>query len=355
MIENKDKKEKVRLMVTLLIHVVPAATLSFLIQLIMHEVGHMIGGYITGWRLIYLQVFHLAIVKKDKRLLIVFVPSNNCQCIMYPKSVNSGAKIYTMGGCYVNLLLAILGLIAMLTGYRNMVLWVYYWCFFAVGIVFYLMNGISNTRRICNDKACSKLLKSDTNTRLCHNAQLIIARHLNEGNTYERIGEEFFDLSGDKADNDILAYHAVLEFYFHLETGNYAKMVYALEKIDMEAPISRGVRNIIILERLYSEMIMSMINGSKSPLDERKYMNNIREYIKRYDTKGDVHSVRVKATYNIYDLLNKGNITDAYYQLDYIISDIEKMKCIYEGEKLFCISQLHKLYNIISSNITNVV
>ncbi len=338
-------------MSNMLIHILPAIGASLLIHLIIHEAGHLLGGLLTGWRFLHLQVNHIAVVRHMKGIRFKFLPSINYQCIMYPRTIETGARVYTMSGCWMNMLLAFLGLIGILFRCGDMVLWVYSWCFFVSGIGFYLMNGIPNTKRLCNDKACCRLLKMDSITRQCHNAQLIIAKCLGEGMTYKWIGEELICLSGDLADNDILAYQAVLEYYYHLETGNHERMIHALEMIDLKASISNEVMDIIALERLYSELVISIVNRMNKPIESKKYLNDINAYICKHKIGGDVHSFRVKATYDAYECAIRENPECSHRIIDKAITDLMQMPCLYKGEKIFCVNQLIKVKDSITSII----
>ena len=49
-----------------LLHIVPAIAIGFIMQLIIHETGHLVGGLLTGWRFSYLQLYNLVLKKKAK-------------------------------------------------------------------------------------------------------------------------------------------------------------------------------------------------------------------------------------------------------------------------------------------------
>lgn len=50
-------------MIDILINAIPSITIAFIVQLLLHEVGHLIGGIVTGWNFIYLQAFHITVIK----------------------------------------------------------------------------------------------------------------------------------------------------------------------------------------------------------------------------------------------------------------------------------------------------
>lgn len=333
----------------ILLYMIPAAALAFLIHLILHEVGHFLGGLLTGWKLINLQIYHFALVRDKDRVRFRYLPAVNYQCIMYPKSLETGAILYTIGGYLMNLFIGLIGFILLFIT-EKLLIWSYAWCFFGIGLVFYLINGAANTRRICNDKACYLLIKKSENTKVCHNAQLMIAKGLNEGMTYQRISEELLCLNGDRADNDIEAYQAILEYYFHLEAINFIMMRKALDKMREDAAYCKEIADIIAIEQLYLELVARLEGIAAEPIDERKYGCNISHYISEHGATGDVHIARIRAVYKAYECVRLGNINEAITLLNKAGEEIKAMKCLYEGEKIFCIRQVDRLINMIRVN-----
>lgn len=325
----------------LLIHIVPAIGLGFVIQIIFHEIGHLLGGLLTGWSFMYLQLYRLVILIDNKRLKIRIVGERGYRCIMYPKSINQGAILYTTGGVIANLLLTIAGIIILIVIALPMVIWLYIWSFAVFGLGLFLINGIKRTIRVCNDKECYNLLKANEVNKHCHNAQLIIAKQLIEGISYRDIGEEVICLCPDIVQNDIQAYQAVLEYYYYLDANNHIKMGYALNKIHDKDNISNEVLSIIKLEHIYLQLILSInvLNRSHSNAS----ISDIKRNINKQRNRVDVHSLRVKTVYEAYILLCDGKDNEAIEALDAAIRSIQSLVCIYDGERIFCINQLRSI------------
>ena len=335
--------------VIILIYMIPAAALSFIVHLLLHEIGHLLGGLLTGWKLINLQIYHFALLREKDRMSFRYLPAVNYQCIMYPKSLEADAILYTIGGYRMNLIIALIGLLLLFTT-KKLLIWSFAWCLFGIGLVFYLINGVPNRRRICNDKACYLLIKEKGTTRLCHNVQLMIAKNLNEGMTYQEIGKELLCLNGDKADNDIEVYQAILEYYFHLEANNFIMACKALDKVREDAAYCKEIADIIAIEQLYLELVLRLEGIAAEPIDERKYGCNINHYISEHGATGDVHTARIRAVYKAYECVRLGNINEAITLLNKAGEEIKAMKCLYEGEKIFCIRQVDRIINVIRVN-----
>jgi hypothetical protein len=335
-----------------LFYIVLLICLSILLQLIIHEFGHYIGGLLTGWHLIYLQIFRIAIVKKEKYLKCKVVDSSGFQCIMYPDSVLSNAIIYTIGGCILNLLVAVISFLCMFFVFRNPYLWLLFWCLFISGIAFFIMNIKPHINTVCNDGASYLLLKSDKRICMCHNNQLIIAKHLYNGLTYQQINKEIICMSPEVADNDLYAYQALLEYYYWLDVGNDAMMREALARIDITSTISENVLDIICLESLYVDLYMNMAAMQKEPVDLILYGGNIPTYILEHDN-GDIHSRRIKAAYEAFEGVRNGDYYMVLNGLENTVRRMKVSKSIYLGEVRFCIDQINKISRFIEDRLTN--
>lgn len=324
-------------------HLIPVILVPLLAQLLLHELGHLIGGKLTGWKLLYLQIFHTALVKGKKGFRLKKVKTLNFQCAMYPASIDNGAFIYNIGGCFLNFIMALTGLITMVITMDNLIMWMYSWSFFVFGIGFLLMNGIPNTKRFCNDMACLKLLKENRNNLLCHNAQFLIAKDLFHGKTYSQISKQLVFKSIKKANNDLLAYQTILEYYYHLELGNYDLIQKILQKMDPSYPFSREISDILYMERFYMDMLIKIRKNDSRSLEQEKYWKDISTFITMHETKGDLHSIRIKVTYEVYQRFLEKEPIKALATIEVAKSTIRRMKVVYQGEKQFCINQLDRL------------
>lgn len=223
----------------------------------------------------------------------------------------------------------------------NPVLWLYLWGFTAFGAGLFLMNGISRTKRICNDKACYDLIKQNNHTGVCHNAQLLIANYLARGFTYGRIGKELLFPCPRTANNDIEVYQAILEYYYYLDTGDYRSAGQALDKIRISQSNSKEISDLVKAEQIYGKLMLFFILG-ETPV---KALTDCdwNKYIK----KGDVQALRVKAVIDAYTEYQAGYIDNALDILHRAVKSIEASKYVYEGERIFCIRQLEQVIGII--------
>ena len=129
-----------------IIHLIPAIIICFVIQIILHEIGHLIGGIVSGWKFLCIQIHNIVLHKTNKGLNLKLVKDKGYRCIMYPLSINQNAILYTMGGCIINLLSGILSLILMIIVPLSPIIWLYTWCFLVFGIGMFVMNGTASMK-----------------------------------------------------------------------------------------------------------------------------------------------------------------------------------------------------------------
>lgn len=345
---NRGKKiEHIMFVLSILLAVI----LSILLQLAAHEFGHMLAGAVTGWRLIYLQIFRIALVNESKHYRLKRVPTYGYRCLMYPKELFQNAAFYTLGGLFMNLLLTIAGVAGMMKYSNHSFIRVYDFGLSVFGIMFLITNGVPNIERVCNDMACLMMLKHDGTSKKSHNCQMMIAHGLFEGKTYRQMDRSLVEVGETRINTDILAYHAVLEYYYHLDRDAYLLARDALDKIEMQAPISQEVRNIINMELLYIDLVTDIIHMKHILNDYNRYPEGLESFIKEHEVRGDIHSFRVKIASEAHYYYMKGDLTAAIKRLDQGISDMLAMEYLYLGEKLFCIDQLTGIRNMMQRDL----
>ena len=84
-------------------------SISLLIHLIAHECGHLIGGIISGYKLLYFQVGPFRIFFDEGKMGFSWEKSLVGQCVMVPyQRYPLKFKAYNLGGIYANLTIIIL-------------------------------------------------------------------------------------------------------------------------------------------------------------------------------------------------------------------------------------------------------
>lgn len=140
------------------IMIVPGAFIGFIIAIIIHELGHLIFGLLTGYKFTSFKVLCIKIYKKDK-LRIKFEPglfSIPGQCLMKP--TNRNYFMYNLGGLIFTYVLSLFSLIIFYVN-NNHYLAQLIFGLFVVNTSLGVLNSIYNKdgiNDICNIIRCKK-------------------------------------------------------------------------------------------------------------------------------------------------------------------------------------------------------
>lgn len=128
------------------------------IHLLAHESGHCLGGAISGYSFLCLQLGALNIVVKNNKPTFFWKASLSGQCVMIPKNTTAVRyKAYNLGGIFTNAFVIVLGFLLLLcNSFWASLLFVELLC---VGVQKILVNAIPHkTNSIPNDAYVVKLL-----------------------------------------------------------------------------------------------------------------------------------------------------------------------------------------------------
>ena len=134
-------------LVYMLVAAVLASLTAFIVQLIVHEGGHLVAGLLTGYKFVSFRFLNFTLIRKDGRMQWrkYDLAGTGGQCLLTPpdKPIDEiDTRWYNAGGVLANLLLSLLGIILLITvdmpGWLNI-----FWGVTAfIGIFFAITNGI---------------------------------------------------------------------------------------------------------------------------------------------------------------------------------------------------------------------
>lgn len=174
--------------------------LSFFLQVILHEGGHLICGLATGYKFISFRIFHFTFIRQNGKLRVkcFSVAGTGGQCLLNPPDKplqDIPCVLYNLGGALANLLTAAVALTMLLTIDEMphlLHLFLFMICFF--GFFLALMNGIPmKIGGIGNDADNIRLLLKDMKSKKAMISQLRVNALLQEGVRPKDMPEEWFE------------------------------------------------------------------------------------------------------------------------------------------------------------------
>lgn len=227
-----------------------------ILQIIIHESGHLLFGLMTGYRFLSFRIFSFTLVKKDgklvrKKLKVKGIPG---QCLMAPPEWKDDARYpyvrYNLGGGVLNLLSCILA-VPLFFLHIPFVSWMAGMFIFS-GVILGLTNLIPMSMGIPNDgKNCLLCKQARANQRAFY-LQLKINAMMSDGLTVKEMEPELFEQGEEAPVNALTCFVELMKYYRLLQTGDTAGAKEVLARVaGEEKKLPLAFVNMVDLERVY--------------------------------------------------------------------------------------------------------
>ena len=301
-------KWKVLLFVLLIVYFY----VSSVIQVIVHESGHLIFGLLSGYKFLSFRIFSTIWVKNEGEIIRkkYTIPGTAGQCLMWPPDYNDGNfpyVMYNLGGGFMNiiistLLLSVAGLVRSKAFLWLFIIFVAYYGY-AMAIINLLpmrVGGISNDGKNIMDMRKDDMIKKAFWRELYINAQI------STGKRYSELDESLFDISGINVKNPIGAYIYAVKANRHLECCEYEDAYEIYEH--MLSGESTGVFVSEISAGIERAFLMMML-GMDSVEIEKRITPGMKKYMK--SAKILPQTKRFEYAYELYVNKNMANAEKA--------------------------------------------
>ena len=243
-------------------------------SIVMHELGHLIGGLLTGYRLVSFRIFSFMLVKIDGKWQYrrSSVPGTGGQCLMAPPRMKNGdypLALYNLGGI-------------LFCGFLSLSLIVFSFFLPTVtaglhlarfGLVSFLMNSFNaiptNGKSMVNDATNMKMaLKSNAAKRAFWNQLEYVSLHAQNVPTADMPEERFFMPDKEDLSNPLIIWQILAVVERFEDQGEYQKARQAIAFALGNAPfIFPLYKYILQLEAIYLDTVL----GDDSALADEYY------------------------------------------------------------------------------------
>lgn len=194
-----------------------AFVIVMMIQVLVHEGGHLVFGLLSGYRFVSFRVFNIALIRRDGRFILrrYSVAGTGGQCLLLPPDRPADEipyVLYNTGGVIANLITAV-SATAVLMLCVDISLFVFHLLVFTVimGLLFTLLNGIPmKIGGITNDGYNILLFRRNKLSHRLFINQLRINAMIQNGQRPKDIPEELFDISGVTDPTDAIQGSAII-------------------------------------------------------------------------------------------------------------------------------------------------
>lgn len=237
--------------------------MSVLLQIILHEAGHLLFGWISGYRFLSFRIGSFMWLKKDGgiRFARLKIAGTGGQCLMGPPDLTEGKFpyiLYNLGGSIINLLSAPIFLMLLFLLASGSFLSVFLILAAAIGIVFALMNGIPlKLAQVNNDGYNVLSLGKNPEALKAFWLQLKVTEQMTKGVRLKDMPDEWFAMPSDKAmKNGIIAAVGVFACNRLMDAMELEKADDTIaELLQMDTGINELHRRLLIVDQVYCELV----------------------------------------------------------------------------------------------------
>jgi hypothetical protein len=227
----------------------------YILNLCIHELGHLLFGLICGYKLLSIRIFKYLIVMKNKYKIYKIGRFNSIgQCSMIKKDEERlSCTLYNIGGCLLNLFTVAVILVLI---HNNIIIdhLIFYYVFCIVGLNIFIINAVPSTNKgVFSDGLNTYLFFKNKDMRKTNYYQLLIYGQLLNNCSPRNIALNEQDILYIKNNINAYSYYPLYNLYLKfMEEENFmsAKEILSLIKAN-EKIFSKENRAQIWLEYIY--------------------------------------------------------------------------------------------------------
>ncbi len=262
--------------------------LAIFLQIIIHEAGHLIFGYFSGYRFSSFRIGSLILLKEDNvfRVKRLSVAGTGGQCLMIPPAMHDGTFpviLYNLGGPLINLVSSLVFTGCYIVFRPVKIAATFFLMLTVIGVAFALMNGIPmRLGTVDNDgyNACSLgrnpaalrafWIQLKTNELISRNVRL------------KDMPDEWFKLpEKEELNNSMTATLAVFACNRLIDEHRFEEGEKLMDELFSQETAIIGLhKNLLVCDRIYCRLLDGDLDAAASMLDQEqlRFMKSMKKF-----------------------------------------------------------------------------
>ena len=254
-----------------------------ILQTILHEAGHLLGGFATGYKMLSFRIFKYVLVNNGEclRWKRYNISGTMGQCIMVPSEKIKNDNIpyfwYNVGGVAVNVLLAVVSLIVLRFTDLGIISMSFFLMLTFTGLFLALMNGLPLTvNGVSNDGRNIIILARKPEMRLHFLNMMRIAGEMSGGHRLKDMPGEWFTDEPVKNVKDYFILSSRVTYMSLLEDkGNLDK---AREIAEELMTFGKKLPPIVALEVGTENVMLELMTTNRRDIVEKLWNKQLQRY-----------------------------------------------------------------------------
>lgn len=258
--------------------------LSVVVQLVIHEAGHLVFGLLSGYRFVSFRIGSFMLVREDEKFSLrrFDIVGTGGQCLLKPPCEIDKPfpyRLYLAGGVLMNLLTAVAALLLLLYVDMSAICQAALFLFFIVGLLLATMNGIP-MKGVPNDGRTLLALSKNPLALRSLWLQLEVNALQTEGVRLKAMPDTWFELpAGVDLGDFMFANVKLMQIGRWLDVQQFDKAREGLSELEVVGnKLVRILRLEVACERAFVEMIS---DGERSRI-EVYFTEEVRKYAETY-------------------------------------------------------------------------
>lgn len=233
--------------------------IGMILQIAIHEAGHLVFGLLTGYRFSSYRLFNLMWVRQDGRLRFkrLSLAGTGGQCLMAPPDWREDCPyvLYNLGGVLMNLIsAAVFWLLSLVAAPLLRVLLLF--CA-VIGLAFALLNGLPlRIGPVDNDGRNILSIRKSPAARRAFWLQMKVNEYQAAGVRLRDMPEEWFSLPGDETpENSIMAAVPLNRAMRLMDAHRFDEAAALQEQLLETADLAGIYRGLLTCDRIFCELL----------------------------------------------------------------------------------------------------
>lgn len=272
----------------LLIIIFISIYITMYLQIIIHELGHLIFGLLSGYKFSSFRIGNIMLIKTGGKLKLkkLTIAGTGGQCLMSPPDLKDGKMpviLYNLGGALLNILSCIILFIIYLFVKNNEFLSVVFELSIAYGIYFAALNAIPmKTGTIDNDGYNALSLSLNPNAQQAFWTQLKINEVMSKGTRLKNMPDEWFYIpKTNEMKNSLIASIAVFTCNRLIDQHNFDEANERMKQILRSKTAITGLhRDLLVCDRIYCELLNDNKSSAKKLMTQelKRFMETMKNF-----------------------------------------------------------------------------
>ena len=238
---------------------------AILLQVIVHEAGHLVFGLMSGYQFSSFRIGSLMLINENGKFKLrkFSIAGTAGQCLMSPPDLVDGkmpVALYNMGGCLFNLIASALFIVSAYANRENPIAFMVCSAIVVIGIAFALTNGIPlKVGPITNDGHNALSLGKNPKAMQAFWLQLKVNNEQVKGRRLKEMPESWFPVPAEEdMENGLIVALGVFRVSWLIDQ---LRLEEALDYMKVLLSKDSGIiglhRSLLINERIYCELVLN--------------------------------------------------------------------------------------------------